>query len=179
MRCAAAVVVDSFRCARVALYIVVVLSFPVFLSADARRTNGRPACTHPGADQIHVRSCPPQHREILGSTVQFLPWVRARREVMSTRYDWRNRVILLQIKQELISRLDSRTLPLEPRHRCTSSVLYISICLRNDVLARCLLTKHAPDDVIVTHTALYDLSIGPIFNDLERLDFKVTPRRWI
>ena len=25
-------------------------------------------------------------------------------------------------KQELISRLDSRTLPLEPRHRCTSSV---------------------------------------------------------
>ena len=48
--------------------------------------------------------------------------------------------------QELISRLDSRTLPLEPRHRCTSSVL--STCLRNDVLASCLLTKHTPDDVM-------------------------------
>ena len=78
--------------------------------------------------------------------------------------------------QELISRLDSRTLPLEqPRHRCTSSVL--STCLRNDVLASCLLTKHAPDDVIVTHALLYDLPIGPIFNDLGRLDFKVTLRR--
>ena len=44
--------------------------------------------------------------------------------------------------QELISRLDSRTLPLEPRHRCISSVL--SICLRNDVLTSCLLTKHIP-----------------------------------
>jgi len=31
--------------------------------------------------------------------------------------------------------------------------------------------------VIVTHALLYDLSIGPIFNDLERLDFKVTPGR--
>jgi len=71
--------------------------------------------------------------------------------------------------QELISRLDSRTLLLEPRHRCTSSVL--STCLRNDVLASCLLTKHTPDDVIVTHTLLYDILIGPIFNDLERLDF--------
>ena len=78
--------------------------------------------------------------------------------------------------QELISSLDSRTLPLEPRHRCTSSVL--STCLRNDVLASCLLTKHAPDDVIVTHALLlYYLWIGPIFNDLERLDFKVTLRR--
>ena len=55
-------------------------------------------------------------------------------------------------KQELISRLDSRTLPFEPRHRCTSSVL--STCLRNDVLASCLLTKHTPDDVIVTHALL-------------------------
>ena len=43
-------------------------------------------------------------------------------------------------QQELISRLDSRTLPLKPRHRCTSSVL--RTCLRNDVLASCLLTKH-------------------------------------
>jgi len=80
-------------------------------------------------------------------------------------------------RQELVSRLDSRTLPLEPRHRCTSSVLIT--CLRNDMLASCLLTKHTPDDVIVTHALLYDLSIGSIFNDLERLDFKVTPRRWI
>ena len=77
------------------------------------------------------------------------------------------------VKQELISRLDSRTLPLEPRHRCTSSVL--STCLRNDVLASCFLTKHTPDDV--THALQYDLSIGPIFNDLERLDFKVAPLR--
>ena len=38
-------------------------------------------------------------------------------------------------------RLDSRTLPLELRHHCTSSVL--STCLRNDVLASCLLTKHS------------------------------------
>jgi len=45
-----------------------------------------------------------------------------------------------KLEQELISRLDSRTLPLEPRHRCISSVL--STCLRNDVLASCLLTKH-------------------------------------
>jgi len=73
------------------------------------------------------------------------------------------------VKQKLISRLDSRTLPLEPRHRCKSSVL--STCLRNDVLASYLLTKHTPNDVIVTHALLYDLSIGPIFNDLERLDF--------
>jgi len=69
----------------------------------------------------------------------------------------------------------SRTLPLEPCHRCTSSVL--GTCLRNDVLASCLLTKHTSDDVIVTHALLYDLSIGPIFNDLELLDFKETPRR--
>ena len=34
---------------------------------------------------------------------------------------------------------------------CTSSVL--STCLRDDVLASCLLTKHIPDDVIVTHAA--------------------------
>ena len=80
-------------------------------------------------------------------------------------------------EQELISRLDSRTLPLQPCHRCTSSVL--STCPRNDVLASCLVTKHTPDDMIVTHPILYDLSIGPIFNDLERLDFKVTPRRCI
>jgi len=66
-------------------------------------------------------------------------------------------------------------LPLEPRHHCTRSVL--STCLRNDVLASCLLTKHTPNYVIVTHALLYDLSISPIFNDLERLDFKVTPRR--
>ena len=79
------------------------------------------------------------------------------------------------MEKELISRLDSRTLPLEPRHRCTRSVL--STCLRNDVIASSMLTKHTPDDVIVTHALLYDLSIGPIFNDLERLDFKVTPRR--
>jgi len=39
------------------------------------------------------------------------------------------------------------------------------------VLASCLLTKHTPDDVIVTQALLYDLSIGPIFNDLELLDF--------
>jgi len=90
-----------------------------------------------------------------------------------TTYRWHS----WQKIQELISRLDSRTLPLEPRHRCTSSAL--STCLRNDVLASCLLTKHAPDDVIVTHALLYDLSIGPIFNDLERLDLKVTLRRWI
>jgi len=87
-----------------------------------------------------------------------------------------SRGLVIHVK-ELISRLDSRTLPLEPRHRCTSSVL--STCLRNDVLASCLLTKHTPDDVIVTHALLYDLSIGPIINYLERLDFKVTPRRWI
>jgi len=54
--------------------------------------------------------------------------------------------------QELISRLDSRTLPLEPHHSCTSSVL--STCLQNDVLASCLPTKHTPDDVIVTHALL-------------------------
>jgi len=76
-------------------------------------------------------------------------------------------------QQEQISRLDSLTLPLESRHRCTSSVL--STCLRNDVLASCLLTKHTPDDVIVTHALLYDLSAGPIFKDVERLDFKVMP----
>ena len=35
-------------------------------------------------------------------------------------------------KQELIWRLDSRTLPLEPRHCCTSSVR--NTCLRNAVL---------------------------------------------
>jgi len=36
------------------------------------------------------------------------------------------------------------------------------------VLASCLLTKHTPDDVIVTHALLYDLSIAPssmILND--------------
>ena len=48
------------------------------------------------------------------------------------------------------------------------------------MLASCLLTKHTPDhgldDAIVTHAVLYNLSIGPIFNDLVRLDFKVTPR---
>jgi len=101
---------------------------------------------------------------------------------------WRHRPRLHSIArqnqywQELISRLDSRTLPLEPRHRCTSTVL--STWLRNNVLASCLLTKHVtpdhgPDDVIVTHAVLYDLSIGPIFNDLVRLDFKVALRRWI
>ena len=46
------------------------------------------------------------------------------------------------VKQELISRLDSWTLPLEPRHRCTRSEL--NTCLRNDVLASCLLTKTHP-----------------------------------
>jgi len=30
-----------------------------------------------------------------------------------------------------------------------------------------LLTEHTSDDVIVTHTLLYDLSIGAIFSDLE------------
>jgi len=40
---------------------------------------------------------------------------------------------LEHFKQELISRLDSRTLPFERRHRCASSVP--STCLRNDVLA--------------------------------------------
>jgi len=71
------------------------------------------------------------------------------------------------IKQELISRLGNRTLPLKPHHRCTSGVP--STCLRNDVLASRLLTKHTLDDGIVTH----DRSIGAFFNDLERSDFMV------
>ena len=44
-------------------------------------------------------------------------------------------------QKKLISRLDGRMLLLEPRHRCTSSVS--TTCLRNDVLASRLLTKHA------------------------------------
>jgi len=37
----------------------------------------------------------------------------------------------------------------EEEDRCTSSVL--NTCLRNDVLASCLLTKHTPDDMIAAH----------------------------
>ena len=44
-----------------------------------------------------------------------------------------NIAITFAMEQELISRLDSRTLPLKPRHRCARSVP--STCLRNDVLA--------------------------------------------
>jgi len=48
---------------------------------------------------------------------------------------------------KLISRWNRRTLPLEPLHRCTSSLL--SNCLRNDVLASRLLMNHAGADVML------------------------------
>ena len=60
-------------------------------------------------------------------------------------------------EQEIVSSLDSRTLPLELRHRCTSSVP--NTCLRNAVLASRLLTKRTLDEL---HTPHYDRSIGAI-----------------
>jgi len=60
---------------------------------------------------------------------------------------------LEHFKQELISRLDSRTLPFERRHRwCKQRAKHLSAerCACKP-LASCLLTNHTSDDVIVTH----------------------------
>jgi len=66
------------------------------------------------ADRCRTHITPRRHRWLAGELLTAEGWAK------------------YVVNKKLISRWDRRTLPLEPRHRCTSSVP--STCLRNDVV---------------------------------------------